>query len=881
MIGALSGSAPAAARGQWRWIGLAVATVAGATYVMFLASTTADSSHVIADAASLRTLMLDVAAAADEAAFTGDDQGLSMAIAALGGQSRYIASQASQALGPDAVAAELAEVNEALAGLASAARSYAGGSGDAGAGSGAFRAASSSVERLLDALADHSAERLGQLRSAAIAGVALLLIGAGAAAAGLRATRRRLRLAQSAGDATTRTLIGLSRALPDLVYETDGDGILRFVTDASWALLGCPPDQMVGRPLTDFLVDPAALPAPAPAEAPAGTGAAAWNWLHADGSHRRYEVVAQTSNAPGGGTRGVVRDISERLEAESALRQAEDRLASVLGTAQNGIMVVDADGRLLIANAAFGGLLGYDASELSGLNLTELVAPAALDRVTPLIAAPMWSGEAVAREQSQLLRRDGELRDVELSISGYRLPGDAPGVLVEVDDVTDALRSAEQIRHMTDYDELTALPNRAHFERAIGETIESASASQQEFAVLLIDLDRFKLVNDTQGHATGDALLREFAGRLRERFPQRDMVARLGGDEFLILLPSIGTPDDATRAATAISVVLDTPLVVGEHEYRLSASVGVALFPDDGRDAETLLRYTDFAMYRAKELGGNGYQFANPALETTMNGRLAMETDLRRAVEEHEFVVYYQPLVDTVTAEIRAFEALIRWEHPTQGLIPPSAFIELLELTGLIVEVGEWVMSEACAQNRRWQLAGLPPVRVAVNLSAHQLLNANVVDVARRVLHDTELDPQYLELEVTETTAGANMDVAVHVVRELRELGVSVAIDDFGTGHSSLSRLRELPVTTLKIDRSFVTAMTDNDDARVIVTGVVALGHALGLTVVAEGVETEGQLEMLETFGCDIVQGYLLARPLPEDASRRLLAEGVRVASAA
>ena len=861
----------------------AIAIVAIAGYVLWTATSVRDSSHIVADAASLRTLMLDVAAAADEAAATGDAQGLNLAIAALDGHRRYIAAETARTLGPDAVAQELADVEEALAGLASAARSYADGSGDVGAGSGAFRAGSASVARLLDALADRGALRLGQLRSAAMAGTVLLLIGGGAAAAGLHSTRRRLRLAQSAGDATTRTLSGLSRAVPDLVYETDAGGVLRFVTEASWALLGRPPDQMVGRPLTDFLVDPAALPAPAPAgpTVAARTATAECDWLYADSSHRRYEVVIRASSAPGGGTRGVVRNISERLEAESALLRAEDRLASVLGTAQNGIMVVDAEGRVLVANPALGGLLGYDAGELCGLNLTELVVPAVLDQTNQLMAAPMWSGDAVARERSQLLRRDGKARDVELSISTYRLPGDAPGVLVEVDDITDALRSAEQIRRMADYDELTALPNRAHFERAIGDTIASASASQQEFAVLLIDLDRFKLVNDTQGHATGDALLREFAGRLRERFPERDMVARFGGDVFLVLLPAIDTSDDATRAATAINVVLDAPLVASEREYHLSASVGVALFPDDGEDAETLLRYADSAMYRAKELGGKGYQFANPAPETTLHGRLAMEVDLRRAVERHEFVVYYQPLVDAVTAEIRAFEALIRWEHPTQGLIPPSAFVELLEATGLIVEVGEWVMSEACTQNRRWQLAGLPPVSMAVNLSAHQLLNANLIDVVRRVLHDTELDPQYLELEVTETTAGENMDVAVHIVRELRELGVSVAIDDFGTGHSSLSRLRELPVTTLKIDRSFVTAMTNDEDARVIVTGVIALGHALGLTVVAEGVETQDQLDMLRTFGRDILQGYLFARPLPEDASCMLLAEGVQAGSAA
>ena len=308
--------------------------------------------------------------------------------------------------------------------------------------------------------------------------------------------------------------------------------------------------------------------------------------------------------------------------------------------------------------------------------------------------------------------------------------------------------------------------------------------------------------------------------------------------------------------------------------FHVGASVGISLFPDDGKDAATLIRRADSAMYRAKDIGGDGYQFANPAVDTAMEGRLSLESDLRQALERDQFVVYYQPLVEIAAGKLAALEVLLRWERPDEDLVPPSAFVPLLEELGLIDEVGEWVLRTACEQNRKWQEKGLGPIPIAVNISAHQLRRGDLTDRVSRMLSETGLEPRFLQLEVTETAALKNMEHAVRTLHELRDLGVSTAVDDFGTGHSSLTRPQEFPVSALKIDKSFVKNVYRDGDGRAIVSGVIALGHALDMTVVAEGVETRAQLDALRALGCDVGQGFLFSRPVPAEACELMLREG-------
>lgn len=860
---------------RWLWIVVVAVSLLAAGYLQLHAGPPSDGAATIAHAASIRQSLLRVAGAADDALARGDSTLLEAAISDLDRDYASLREAVATVLGPSNTG-NLAELGVAIGSLSAAARAYASGGEAVGAGGESFAEASQLVDALVDELAlsvDGSTENSNGTAER----VALLILVAGAITAGtLWAASRRIVRLRGRADASDRNLAGITNHLPDMVYETDASGALTFVTEASMRLLGRPPAEMVGLPLSDFVAAPDSL-ARLTVESEAEAVETELDWLHADGSKRRYSVQVRTLlTGSDVETHGIVRDISARVAVEAALRESEERFAAMLETAQNGMMVAAPGGQILVTNRAVRDLLGYSATELETMNVAQLVPAAALERITSLMASQLWNGASASRQEEQVVRHDGEIRDVEMSVSSYGEHDEIVGVLVELHDITEAKQATERIQRMADYDSLTGLPNRFHFQRKVEEAIESASGQHSMLALLLIDLDRFKVVNDALGHAAGDELLCGVADRLREHLPRTHTLGRFGGDEFMVLVPAIETPDAAAETARLIETILRSPFVCEGRKVHSPASVGVSVFPDDGEDAETLLRHADAAMYRAKKQGGNGYQFANPSLDTTMNGRLTMEADLHRAIERQEFVVYYQPLVDASTGAIRSFEALVRWEHPEQGLIPPSSFIPLLEETGLIAPAGEWVMRRACEDARRWMVEGLPAVPVSVNLSPYQLLHSDVVETVRRVLHETELEPRYLQLEVTETAAMEDMEAVVQVLHELHAQGVESVIDDFGTGHSSLSRLKELPVSTLKIDRSFVAGVTENEDDRAIVVAVIALAHALGLEVVAEGVETEAQLETLRTFGCDLLQGYLFAQPLPAEAASALLQRGLR-----
>jgi diguanylate cyclase (GGDEF)-like protein len=433
-------------------------------------------------------------------------------------------------------------------------------------------------------------------------------------------------------------------------------------------------------------------------------------------------------------------------------------------------------------------------------------------------------------------------------------------------------RVEDTIRHQASHDRLTGLSNRLLFDDHLSLALAQMHQQREMLAVLFLDLDGFKTINDTLGHAVGDQLLQSVAQRLQEGLRQTDTIARWGGDEFTILLSPINSTDEVETTARTILDTLNTPLVLDNQELYIKASLGIALAPLDGKDADTLLKNADAAMYRAKQKGRNNYQLYTPAIGTKVQERLVLENNLYKALEREEFRLYYQPQIDIKTGEIVGMEALIRWQSGERGLIAPNLFIPMAEEMGLIGAIGEWVLQTACTQNRIWRSLGLPALRVGVNLSACQFQQKNLVQSIAQVLNSTGLAPHYLELEITESIAMQDVPLTISVLRSLREMGIQIAMDDFGTGYSSLSSLKHFPLDKLKIDRSFVQDLpTDSHDAAII-TAVVALGRGLNLAVVAEGVETKEQLAFLKSVGCDQMQGYLFSRPLSEaDATQLFL----------
>jgi diguanylate cyclase (GGDEF)-like protein len=434
-------------------------------------------------------------------------------------------------------------------------------------------------------------------------------------------------------------------------------------------------------------------------------------------------------------------------------------------------------------------------------------------------------------------------------------------------------RVEDMIRHQASHDRLTGLPNRMLFDDRLSLALAHTHRYGEMLAVVFLDLDGFKTVNDTLGHAVGDQLLKRVAERLKGCLRDGDVLARWGGDEFTLLLSPISSAEDTTKIARQILDTLNTPLEFKGQELHIKASLGIALAPYDGQDAETLLKNADAAMYRAKQKGRNNYQLYTSAIGTKVQERLALENNLYKALERQEFRLHYQPQIDLQTGEIIGMEALIRWQSPTLGFISPGLFIPIAEEMGLISAIGEWVLWTACAQNQEWQSLGLPPIRMAVNLSALQFQQKNLVKIIAQVLDSTKLEPHYLELEITESIAMQDVNLTIDLLRTLRSMGIQIAIDDFGTGYSSLASLKHFPLDKLKIDQSFVRELvTDSFDAAVI-TALVALGQGLKLEVIAEGVETQAQLEFLRKAKCDAVQGYFLSRPVPTQEATLCLSD--------
>ncbi|HXE95136.1 MAG TPA: EAL domain-containing protein [Dongiaceae bacterium] len=568
---------------------------------------------------------------------------------------------------------------------------------------------------------------------------------------------------------------------------------------------------------------------------------------------------------------GIMRDTAERKRSEKELSLA----AKVFENMGEAIAVTDADNNYISVNPAFSRITGYTPEEVIGMN-PRIMASGRHDAAyfqkmwDSIIEHGYWQGEIWDR------RKNGDIFPKWLSIVTVKdKKGGILNYIAVFSDISERKAADERIHFMAHYDALTGLPNRVLLHDRILQAITAAPRLGRKVAILFLDLDRFKTINDTLGHSIGDLLLQSVAERLKECTRSTDTIARLGGDEFIVVIPDLLEGSYVTTVAQKILDLISTPFLVRDVELNTSASIGISLYPDDGISNEELIANADVAMYRSKESGRNNYQFFAPEMNDSAYERLTMENNLRRALERQEFVLYYQPQVNSETGRIIGAEALVRWKHPEMGLVPPGMFIPIAEESGLIVAIGEWVLREACRQNKAWQQEGLSPIPVAVNLSTAQFRQKNLTEVVAKVLKETGLEPCCLELEITESGIMHGGETAVNTLHSLKQMGLKLSIDDFGTGYSSLSYLKKFPLDKLKIDQSFVRDITTDLDDAAIVIAIIGMARSLKLRVIAEGVETSGHLDFLNTNGCIEIQGYYFGKPVPADEFGRLLSQGI------
>ncbi|AZD63845.1 putative bifunctional diguanylate cyclase/phosphodiesterase [Pseudomonas chlororaphis] len=587
-----------------------------------------------------------------------------------------------------------------------------------------------------------------------------------------------------------------------------------------------------------------------------------WVWIEDRG--RAVE------RGPGG---RVLRMVGTRRDISASKQQEEQRRLSamVFEAASEGIVILDPDYVLLAANQAFSRVTGYQIEDMLGRNVVDLPCSRDARRHYPVIHQALeqhgsWQGELVEA------RKNGELYPQWLQLNVVRdTRGNISHIVGFFADLSARRESEERMRYLTHYDELTGLANRSLFRERLREAHQRMRQGGRSLALVHINLDRFKLLNDSLGHDVADQLLQKMARRLVNALPEADTIARLSGDEFAVLFDAYGSLSSLTRVATRLSAKLRLPITVEGHELVVSASMGISMLPDSAREIPALISQANIAMQHAKHLGGNNFQFYTASLQASTLERLQLENQLRKAVEERQLKVFYQPKLCLATGRLNAAEALVRWDHPDLGRVPPGDFIGLAEEIGLIGPIGEFVLRQACWQACEWQRQGLPAIRVSVNLSVHQLRQGKLVSLVRSVLEETGLAPHFLELELTESHLLDSVEHIVSTFQQLRDLGVKLAIDDFGTGYSSLSYLKRIPVDYVKIDQAFIRGLSEGGADAAITRAIIAMAHGLSLKVVAEGVEHPGQLAFLKEQKCDEVQGYLISRPVEAEGLAALL----------
>jgi diguanylate cyclase (GGDEF)-like protein/PAS domain S-box-containing protein len=576
----------------------------------------------------------------------------------------------------------------------------------------------------------------------------------------------------------------------------------------------------------------------------------------------------------------ALRNAIERKAVEDALYVEKERALVTLNSIGDAVLCTDISGKITYLNLVAESMTGWPREEAIGKPLSEVFQ--IIDSATRKTARdPMEMAVAQNRTvgltvDCVLIRRDAYESAIEDSAAPiHDRAGRVIGAVIVFHDVSAARAMSQQMTHSAQHDVVTNLPNRMLLNDRISQSISLARRQNRPLAVLFLDLDRFKYINDSLGHAVGDQLLQSVSKRLLAGVRGSDTVSRQGGDEFAILLSEISHPEDAATSARKLLISLSAPHSIDGHDLDITGSIGISIYPGDGEDSETLIKNADTAMYHAKEGGCNNFQFFKPEMNRQAVERQSLEGSLRHAVDRGEFLLHYQPKINLFTGQITGAEALIRWQHPDRGLVSPSQFVPIAEDCGLILPIGRWVLREACKQAREWQDAGLPFQRVSVNVSATEFRAKTFLEDVGTILRETGLEARYLDLELTEGVLMQNAKSTASVLRDLKSMGVQLAVDDFGTGYSSLSYLRQFPIDVLKIDQSFVHQISDDPNDSAIVRAIIDMGKNLKQRVIAEGIETQEQLGLLQSWHCAEGQGYLFSRPVPGAQFAQLLRSGI------
>lgn len=568
------------------------------------------------------------------------------------------------------------------------------------------------------------------------------------------------------------------------------------------------------------------------------------------------------------------------IELEERLRDNEEQLHTLIDAIPDSILFKDEEGRWLKANTF--ALSFYKLNDVAYVGKTDSEMSKQSDVFNELLSITsasdqqVWNSGELTRYEDKIETSDGRILFFDvIKVPIFNPDGSRKGLVTVGRDITERKSVEQRNQHLAFYDQLTELPNRSSFKIILDQALAEAKLKQQKLAVMYLDMDRFKYINDSLGHSIGDRLLQQISDRLSQCVHEKGSLSRLGGDEFALLLPDVNGLNEVIDVAKRLIESIDNMFILDEYELYITTSVGISIYPNDGDDSQALMKNADTALYRAKEQGKNNYQIYHSSMNIQTYKTFLLEKDMRKALLENEYELYYQPRLDAYTGRIVGIEALIRWNHPEWGLVSPSEFIPLAEETGLIVTLGKWVIQEACKQNKAWQDLGLTSVPVSVNISAHQFMQKDFIHHIDRILKETGLTPTWLEIEITEHILIENEQVAVTTMQQLQKRGVAIALDDFGTGYSSLSYLRFFKVNTIKIDKSFIDDLSIDSEGFLIVKNVISLAKGLHINVTAEGVEQEAQLHILRRLKCDQVQGYLYSKPVPAGKMAELLRRGI------
>jgi len=681
---------------------------------------------------------------------------------------------------------------------------------------------------------------------------------------------------------------------PDAVYMSDVKGNFLYGNRKCEEIIGYRREELLGKNLLELNILPEKSLNKAKQLLKTSiegkpTGPDEIELIHKDG--RLIPVEINTSVVQRMGqwiVLAFVRDITDRKRADQECQLSEERFKRIFDEGPFGMCLESPDHTIIAVNKVFCELLGYTEQELAGRNIADITCEEDREKSKELLRQLFANSIPVFRMEKRYVKKDGDILWTHTTISAvHEQDGNVLYGLAIIENLTEGRKAAEKIRLLAYYDNLTGLPNRTFHKELIKRSIEHARLHKEIFALIYVGLDNFHRINDTLGHSTGDLLLKAVADRLTNTLRESDYIARsdehesvnvvsrVGGDEFIILAHDLTQAQDAAKTARRLLAEMSAPYDLSGRQVFLTVSIGIALYPENGTDVDDLLKNAEKAMRHTKSEGKDNFHFYSSLMHASVLALLTMESDLHKALERNELLLYYQPKVDAATRMVKGMEALIRWNHPDKGLIPPMQFIPLAESSGLILPIGEFVIRTVCRQIKTWQEACYRQMNISLNVSGIQFDKQNLIEIVKDALQDTGIPSQCLELEITESILMRNPEKAIRILTELKAMGIGILIDDFGTGYSSLSYLKRLPsLDFLKIDQSFVQSLATDPRDQAIVRATIAMAHALNLKTIAEGVETEAQLSFLQEHGCDEIQGYLFSRPLPAEEIPGILAKG-------